>query len=152
MKYFGWQHTYIVPVSIKTYIALVLLYNCYIILLSYKERLGSLGHVHTNQDSNETVYFLSRSVWTGPKTAPESSFDVRIHWFRVEGRPNAVSKISGSSGSSLRFFPAVATFFFHQVNSNSPVLGAAKHANSSRRWTSLNSHLPAVKLWPMEKQ
>lgn len=40
--------------------------------------------------------------------------------------PIAVSKIPGSSGSSLRFFPAVATFFFHEVHSNSPVLGAAK--------------------------
>lgn len=40
--------------------------------------------------------------------------------------PIEVSKIPGSSGSSLRFFPAVATFFFHEVHSNSPVLGAAK--------------------------
>lgn len=40
--------------------------------------------------------------------------------------PIAVSKIPGSSGSSLIFFPAVATFFFHEVHSNSPVLGAAK--------------------------
>lgn len=40
--------------------------------------------------------------------------------------PIAVSKIPGSSGSSLRFFPAVATFFFHDVHSNSSVLGAAK--------------------------
>lgn len=39
--------------------------------------------------------------------------------------PIAVSKIPGSSGSSLRFFPAVATFFFHEVHSNSPVLEAA---------------------------
>lgn len=40
--------------------------------------------------------------------------------------PIAVSKTPGSSGSSLRFFPAVATFFFHEVHNNSPVLGAAK--------------------------
>lgn len=107
--------------STKTYIALILLHNCYIILLSYRERLGSLGPVHTNQDSNETVYFLSRSVWTGPKTVLECSFGVTgFVW------PIAVSKIPGSSGSSLRFFPAVATFFFHEVHSNSPVLGEAK--------------------------
>ena len=62
----------------------------------YKQ--GSSGHVDTNLDSLETAYccYLSsfgrglKPLWR--TVSKQCGFAVRIHWFRVEGRPIRVKK------------------------------------------------------------
>ena len=64
----------------------------------YKQ--GSSGHVDTNLDILETAYcFYLDSCGRGLKrlwrtVSKQCDFTVRIHWFRVEGRPIGVKKKS----------------------------------------------------------